>query len=124
MANFQHFDMATLGVRAGHKVMALSGVGFVLQIIVKFTGGGGGGSWVDRRVKEREVKSLFSLIKIKFNEKEENFLFYSTIQLQGVDIDVKLIKVDKPKDGTMVKALLNKVMKIAQKPIIKIKEML
>lgn len=42
-----HYNIATMGVRAGHKLMAMMGFGFEVEIIVTpiDSGGGGGRAW-------------------------------------------------------------------------------
>lgn len=51
----KHYNIATMGVRAGHKLMAMMGFGFSVEIIVQPRDSGGGGGLLIPDLREYQV---------------------------------------------------------------------
>ena len=107
------FNIATGGVRAGHRYLATLGYN-TYQIDIRITptdSGGGGGNYSGHTEEKRRIYDpLYSLIHIEFQGKEENFLFYAIRRMFDVDIEVTLTRQDGKaltrKDDAIIEVLL------------------
>lgn len=117
-----HYNIATEGVRAGHKLLAKLGFGFTVEIIVnRITGGGGFFAPPEKR--RLILNPLYSLIQIQFNGKEENFWFYTISRTFGIEMTVRLIKTEKSiPNRPIIETFLNRVMRIKTDPVITVKD--
>ena len=92
-----HFNIATEGIRAGRNLFAKLGFGQVPvppspsdgYSLVPFP------MQYEKRERQRFIDPLYSLIKVIFNGKEENFFFNAIYGLFDTKIEIKLIKKKK-----------------------------
>jgi hypothetical protein len=124
-----HFNIATEGIRSGHKYFAKLGFGFGISIVVSlipkaYTQLGGGSTVGFANKKQVPYPTIMGMIRIIFKDKEQSMLFYNVINMLTADIKVEFIRRKVTEDDTIFNIVLNKLKRSVQKPIIKIKEIL
>lgn len=122
-----HYNIATEGVRAGHKSMASLGQGTYVQIIVtQPPSSSGGGGFYDEYKEEKRYpyNPLFGLIHIDFYGKEEFFKFYPVHNVPDIQIEVNLFKytIDRNTNAIIEVTLLESTKQIIKAPVITIKD--